>query len=314
MLRYRPNSSQLPGTVGRDAHAHSPRRASLQCPPHAMSFHDTNNFTDRGRTSPSHQTLHPIGHTGLHQSRWASNDASARNDIDHVLRAQEDPFMGPPLAPAIRGRQTRSSSHDISMEDYVSSKSTHSRAHTEMSGVTYPPKDFGKTMQEAAIEEIIEALSPVKRDQLFRALSPDTETHAGTEPPNNTPSKKPMAAPSSTPKTVNHVPTSAVNENGTNLKILGGRVRSQGSSKVRSRPSSTQLSQRNVSPASNSTSPKEAFLTPEHDNGDSKTNIDLTIDDDNSRRRRSTSNASKRKRSISLRPANIDTADAISKD
>lgn len=99
----------------------------------------------------------------------------------------EDPFMGPTSSSAARWRsQIRSS--DVSMSDDPPQKLEHSRTETEMSGVDWPRRDFQKHIDEAAIDEIIQALSPSKKDQLLNALSPGTRSGSGgPQPPTNTP-------------------------------------------------------------------------------------------------------------------------------
>lgn len=84
-----------------------------------------------------------------------------------------------------QNKQTRSTSHDLSMPDY---RSAESRALTDMSGVSYNKLDFERQVNNAAVDEIVKALSPTKQEQLLKALSPpERRTRRGNVPPENSP-------------------------------------------------------------------------------------------------------------------------------
>lgn len=106
--------------------------------------------------------------------------------------------MGPTPSSAYRWRSQMRST-DESMPDCPSIGREHTRSGTEMSGVDWPRRDFQKHIDEAAIDEIIRALSPSKKDQLLSALSPGKSSDsAGLQQPSNTPltaeaSKQPTA-------------------------------------------------------------------------------------------------------------------------
>lgn len=136
------------------AHAHSPQRA-----------------------------LDDKGNAGLAQTKIGSRIRELK-DINSGWSAQriatantspsfDDPFLCP--APAISRTkllQARKSSTDASMPDYVSERVGRSREETEMSDVAYQKVDFLKHMNEAAITEIAQALSPERREELVITLSP----------------------------------------------------------------------------------------------------------------------------------------------
>lgn len=194
-LRPSPAASHRPFTTGHEAHSHSPRRATQPFGPNPMSgLPDCIDYGSRHGAQPSNLASREVEGPDLQRSKWA-NAPTVMGQCP--TSTGEDPFMGPSRAIGSSKRATqapaRSTSHDVSMEDYISSKSSHSAIYTEMSDVCYPPKDFEKTMNEAAIEEIVKALSPVRRSQLLRALSPGKAIFAGTDPPNNTPCSLPLA-------------------------------------------------------------------------------------------------------------------------
>ena len=113
-----------------------------------------------------------------------------------ALTRDEDPFMGPSSAGTQWRTRTRFNGTDESMPDYLSTGTGHRRTSTDMS-VQWPRRDFQRHMDEAAVDEIVEALSPEKRDELLDALSPVKSSSSGVAPPTNTPrtaeaSKQPL--------------------------------------------------------------------------------------------------------------------------
>jgi hypothetical protein len=114
-----------------------------------------------------------------------------------------DPFLAPGPDSSVGWRSaTRKFSTDESMPDYASHTTERSRA-SEMS-VMWERRDFQKHMDEAAVEEIIEALSPAKKGKLLHALSPGKSSSSGVFAPTNTPdsggTRKPSTASEDTPK------------------------------------------------------------------------------------------------------------------
>jgi uncharacterized membrane protein len=103
-----------------------------------------------------------------------------------ALSNGDDPFMGPSSAVS-RWRGKVSHSTDDTMPDFEHVDSSHTRGSTDMSGVSWPRRDFQRHMDEAAIDEIIEALSPEKRNQLKEVLSPAESSSSGINAPSNTP-------------------------------------------------------------------------------------------------------------------------------
>lgn len=94
--------------------------------------------------------------------------------------------MGPSSAGNQWRTKSRSNGTDESMPDYLSTGTGHRRTSTDMS-VQWPRRDFQRHMDEAAVDEIVQALSPEKRDELLDALSPIKSSSSGLAPPANTP-------------------------------------------------------------------------------------------------------------------------------
>lgn len=188
-----------------EAHAHSPRRVCPQNPASATvhCFNNPRECAFRGCThprhfmSPQHQiqgrsALSPIYASNIMPPAYAYNP-SVRNAAGTV----DDPFLVPAQTSGIsklfQRKQTQPSSHDVSMPDY---RSGESRAVTEMSGISYNRVDFEKQMNNAAVEEIVKALSPTKQSELFKVLSPPNKaTRSGSMPPENSPSDMASTAP-----------------------------------------------------------------------------------------------------------------------
>lgn len=133
-----------------------------------------------------------------------------------------DPFLGPGPESSLGWRSSaRKTSTDETMPDYASHTTDHSRADTDMS-ITWPRRDFQKHMDEAAVDEIIEALSPSKKGQLLNALSPQKSSSSGIQPPINTP-KTAEASQQGSP--AEHTPREGLSEAAAgNSKQDGGRA------------------------------------------------------------------------------------------
>lgn len=115
-------------------------------------------------------------------------DSYQRSGVVDLTGDSEDPFIGPQSVASRAWRaQLRASSHDISMPDYVSSRTEYSRTHTSMSGVNYPKADFLKHMEEAHPREIVQALSPAQQARLMKELKAVGTPEQGTYAPSNTP-------------------------------------------------------------------------------------------------------------------------------
>jgi hypothetical protein len=188
-----------------NAHAHSPRRASL--PDHTTApMHCYNNPREcafRGCThprhfaSPQHQNQgrpapSPMFAGNMMPPAYAYNPGGRQ-----AAGTVDDPFLIPsqPLnsSKLFHRKQTQTSSHDISMPDY---RSRESRAVTDMSGISYNRLDFERQVNDAAVEEIVKALSPMKQIELLKALSPHSKTaRSGSMPPENSPADVASTAP-----------------------------------------------------------------------------------------------------------------------
>jgi hypothetical protein len=73
------------------------------------------------------------------------------------------------------------------MPDYGASEVIRSRNSTDMSGISWPKRDFQRHMDEAAVDEIVRALSAEKKSQLMDILSPMKSLSSGVAAPANTP-------------------------------------------------------------------------------------------------------------------------------
>lgn len=168
---------------GHRAYAYSPQMSadvsSNASGSRQPSYHQ---FFVRGKQDPAIQSSFARNTPGMPSNAFVGGD---------------DPFMGPTPSSAYRWRSQMRST-DESMPDCPLSEPARSKSGTEMSGVDWPRRDIQKHIDEAAIDEIIRALSPSKKDQLLSALSPGKSSdNAGLMPPSNTPltaeaSKQPM--------------------------------------------------------------------------------------------------------------------------
>jgi hypothetical protein len=103
-----------------------------------------------------------------------------------ALSGTNDPFFAPVPESSLGWRSTRKSSTDETMQDSISHSTEHSQAYSDMA-ITWPRRDFQKHMDEAAVDEIVQALSPSRKSQLLSALSPGKSSSSGIQPPINTP-------------------------------------------------------------------------------------------------------------------------------
>lgn len=104
-----------------------------------------------------------------------------------ALSGPNDPFFAPVPESSLGWRSSaRKTSTDDTMPDYSSHSTEHSQAYSDMA-ITWPRRDFQKHMDEAAVDEIVQALSPSKKGQLLTALSPEKSSSSGIQPPINTP-------------------------------------------------------------------------------------------------------------------------------
>lgn len=188
-----------------NAHAHSPRRASL--PDHTIApMHCYNNPREcafRGCTHPRHfaSPQHQSQGRPALSSMYAGNMMPPAYGYNpggrHAAGTVDDPFLVPSHpsnnSKMFQRKQTQPSSHDTSMPDY---RSRESRAVTDMSGVSYNRLDFERQVNDAAVEEIVKALSPLKQIELFKALSPPSKSiRSGSMPPENSPADVASTAP-----------------------------------------------------------------------------------------------------------------------
>lgn len=120
-----------------EAHAHSPQRSTKQ---HAS------------KAVPGAIELHAAGPLP-----------------EKFVSMSEDPFVGPRHTIAVQ--QSRKPSTDIAFFDFARNKN-----QSEMSGVVMQQLDFQQQMDRAAVDEIVRALTPMKRFALLDALSPSKHT------------------------------------------------------------------------------------------------------------------------------------------
>ena len=178
------------------AHSHSPRKTTQPFNSYSDGQYATLPTNGQGGRFLSYRDPSASVKHALAQSKWSALGSAPPQ---YTLTANDDPFTVSSHAvhSAKQAYQLglRSTSHDLSMEDHVSSKSTNSRAHTDMSDVVYHPKDFEMSMNDAAIQEIVKALSPFRKEQLRKALSPEKDYVVIGDVPHNTPATAPIDGP-----------------------------------------------------------------------------------------------------------------------
>jgi hypothetical protein len=186
--RSDPIETQTSRVSGYEAHSHSPQRL----PPIASRGKDcVVDSADAKTQGPQSSAF------GL-----LKNTPGSHKVISTALVQEDDPFVSSRQSPNDVQRwraMLRSTSHDISMPDYVSKKST---APTEMSGISFTRSGFERQVNEANPQEIVDALSPRRQEELLRALSASNSPVAtmGTRPPANTPQMSADFADSSAAK------------------------------------------------------------------------------------------------------------------
>lgn len=187
-MRPGPIGSRLPLPIPKhDIHSHSPERLPIgsQNVKHISNGFDGFQKMLNAETFSDLQSDPPAKGTENDSTRPESYQRPAVVDL---TGNSEDPFVGPQsIASRAWRAHLRASSHDISMPDYVSSRTEHSRTHTEMSGINYPKANFLKHMEEAHPREIVQALSPAQQAQLMKELKAVGTPAQGTYAPSNTP-------------------------------------------------------------------------------------------------------------------------------
>lgn len=170
-------NTRTTSTPGPEAHAHSPQRAA-----------GGNRDDVWGRiASRAEQGLANYHYRGERALDSTGSRKLSMTPMAQALTGANDPFIAPGPSSIGWKSSARKISTDDSMPDYASHSTDHSRAGTDMS-VSWPRRDFQKHMDEAAIEEIVQALSSAKKGQLLTALSPEKSSSSGIQPPINSPS------------------------------------------------------------------------------------------------------------------------------
>ncbi|KIW15489.1 hypothetical protein PV08_05535 [Exophiala spinifera] len=173
-----PIGSRLPPATAHESHSHSPRRVPDAAPSDRPSSREFKPFQNLLKAE-TFSDLKSDSVTKL-SMLTATRKVSPTSSVDG-----EDPFLDPLRTRRYWRKQMRSSSHDMPMFDYTS---TNSGAPTEMSGLSFPKANFLKHMREANPEEIVEALSPLRKERLLEVLSASQSPVRGPHPPTNTPS------------------------------------------------------------------------------------------------------------------------------
>lgn len=186
-------STRVPSVTGHEAHAHSPQRS-------AINREDV--WTRIATRADQSHKEYPFRTGVAASSRFGSQVLPTTSN---ALSGTNDPFIAPAPESSLGWRSaTRKFSTDESMPDYVSHGTDSSRADTDMS-INWPRRDFQRHMDEAAVEEIIEALSPTKKGQLLNALSPSNMSSSGVQAPVNTPTTDLLNQDASEEVTPRHV-------------------------------------------------------------------------------------------------------------
>jgi len=236
--------STPPATIF-DAHAHSPQQPNCSA---------TTQRVNPANRKASLISMHSAG-------TWTRKLASS-----------DDPFVDP--TQRVKMAPKRKTNTDVSMTD-----ASVSRDQSEMSGVAMQQPDFQQQVKQAAVEELIRALTPTKRNALLNALSPSKQPDAVT--------------PSMRGGTVKLVPHNLTRP----VKTLEPTLRSQSANGSRKTSSD---SRRSVSGQSTAMSWDEAPTLGDLWSGNSNELSSLLPSIQSSEmRRRSDSIGSKRKRSMS---------------
>ncbi|OAP57584.1 hypothetical protein AYL99_08322 [Fonsecaea erecta] len=185
-----PIGSRVSGVSGHEAHSHSPQRLPpIGSRSKRLSLHE--NY-QTSLDAHHHSELQPDSISDVANVGALKNKPTEGQALVKLVAHDDGPFISPHQTPTSIQQwrlQLRSSSHDISMSDYTSSKTDRSVVNTEMSGVSVPRANFMKHMNEANLEEILQALSPSRQEELFKVLSASHSpvSGMGTQPPANTP-------------------------------------------------------------------------------------------------------------------------------
>jgi hypothetical protein len=164
-------AGRLGGLTRYETHAHSPHR-----PADIHLGRNLHTVSEQERRPPS-AGMRPNQSHLLPLTVW---DSAA------PFRREEEPFMLPLSASRWRAKDP-SHSTDDTMPDYGACEMTRSRNSTDMSGLSWPRRDFQRHMDEAAVDEIVRALSAEKKSQLMDILSPMRSSSSGVAAPANTP-------------------------------------------------------------------------------------------------------------------------------
>lgn len=185
--RLGPIGTRLPPVSGHEAHSHSPLRLNTA----ACSGKPSSSGLDGFQRLLNAQTFSDLQSDPISKgSTFAPTEKESpeRRELVGDPTSCEDPFICPqPISSQQWRLQLRSTSHDISMPDYNSNKTDNSGMGTEMSGISFPRADFLKHMNEANPEEIVQALSPTRQEELLKVLSTSISPVGGTHAPTNTP-------------------------------------------------------------------------------------------------------------------------------
>jgi hypothetical protein len=209
--RLGPIGSRVFGIPGHEAHSHSPQRL----PPIASRSKQLSASDKYQKVfDPQNHSSFQPGPSGKGSDVAGLKDMATQQPIvGKDLLPDDDPFISSHQSPAAIQQwrsMLRSTSRDVSMPDYTSNRSIF---NTEMSGVSVERANFEQQVNEANPDEIVQALSPARREQLFKALSASNSPASGigTRPPTNTPQL-----------TADFKNTNVVNQAGVDGGALGG--------------------------------------------------------------------------------------------
>ncbi|EXJ92566.1 hypothetical protein A1O3_01118 [Capronia epimyces CBS 606.96] len=182
-----PIGTRLPPAPGHEAHSHSPLRPAIA----TRSGKAPSSGLDGFHRLLNAQTFSDLQSDPLSKAStfaFAEKESPERRELVGNAASCEDPFVCPqPISSQKWRLQLRSTSHDIPMPDYTSNKTDNSGACTDMSGISFPRANFLRHMNEANPEEIVQALSPARQEELLKVLSASQSPVRGTLAPTNTP-------------------------------------------------------------------------------------------------------------------------------
>ncbi|KAJ4551931.1 hypothetical protein HRR78_003497 [Exophiala dermatitidis] len=185
--RPAPIGTRLPPITGYEAHSHSPLRPTNA----ARSGKPPPSGFDGFQRLLNAQTFSDLQSDPISKAitlGFVEKDSPEHQEPAGKATGSDDPFICPqPISTQQWRLQLRSTSYDVSMPDYTSNKTDNSGACTEMSGASFPRANFLKHMNEANPEEIVQALSPDRQEELLKALRASQSPARGTHAPTNTP-------------------------------------------------------------------------------------------------------------------------------